>query len=140
MAVKTCPECGGKVAGMRNDCPHCKYKFNEQKTKKCPECEAQVPADASECPECGYFFGQNVTSADQGLSFIDDSFLTSAASGGFDEKEALDLKALSAFTFNKRPNGTYEITGLKDKYTIEAAIPDCVSLIQTGAFKGNKYL
>lgn len=40
MAVKICPECGGKVAETRNDCIHCGYVFPV--LKKCPECATEV--------------------------------------------------------------------------------------------------
>jgi hypothetical protein len=54
MAVKICPECGGKVAETRNDCIHCGYVFLLQ--KKCPECEENVDMAVKECPVCGYVF------------------------------------------------------------------------------------
>ncbi|MCQ3035643.1 MAG: DUF6273 domain-containing protein [Bacilli bacterium] len=57
MAVKICPECGGKVAMSKNVCIHCGHEFKD--TKKCPECDAEVGANASTCPECGHEFTEN---------------------------------------------------------------------------------
>ena len=59
MAIKICPECGGKVAGTRNDCPHCGYVFPE--TFKCPECGGDIPQNSNECPICGYVIGKTET-------------------------------------------------------------------------------
>jgi len=54
MAIRICPECGGKCTTTRKDCPHCGYIFKEE--KKCPECEEMIDASASICPVCGYYF------------------------------------------------------------------------------------
>ncbi|MCM1360207.1 MAG: leucine-rich repeat protein [Roseburia sp.] len=59
MAIKVCPECGGKVAGTRNDCPHCGYIFTG--TVKCPECNSDIPQDSRECPVCGYAIDKTET-------------------------------------------------------------------------------
>ena len=32
MAMKTCPECGAKIAGSANPCPHCGKRFTSQFT------------------------------------------------------------------------------------------------------------
>jgi ribosomal protein L37AE/L43A len=54
MGVKICPNCGGKVADARNDCPHCKFDFTSLKI--CPDCQEQIDATLSECPICGHIF------------------------------------------------------------------------------------
>lgn len=56
MAIRLCPECGGKCTTTRDDCPHCGYVF--PKKKKCPECESEIDDNLKECPECGYTFNQ----------------------------------------------------------------------------------
>ena len=59
MGVRICPQCGGKVAESRNECPHCGYDF--KKNKKCPECEEMIDIHLSECPICGHIFEEEVT-------------------------------------------------------------------------------
>ena len=54
MAIKICPECGGKVSTSRDECIHCGYAF--PKAKQCPDCGESCPPETKECPGCGYFF------------------------------------------------------------------------------------
>lgn len=62
MAVKICPECGGKVAQTRTTCIHCGYDF-ESLFRYCQECGCRVSDDVEECPECGsYELGETICS------------------------------------------------------------------------------
>lgn len=62
MAVKICPECGGKVAQTRTTCIHCGYDF-ESLFRYCQECGCRVSDDEVECPECGsYELGETMCS------------------------------------------------------------------------------
>ena len=55
MAIRICPECGGKCTTTRNDCIHCGYIFDDNK-KKCPECGELIDSKLTQCPVCGYEF------------------------------------------------------------------------------------
>ena len=54
MAIRICPECGGKCTDTRKDCIHCGYIFPV--LKKCPECEENILEELDECPVCGFIF------------------------------------------------------------------------------------
>ena len=56
MAIRICPECGGKASDTRSDCPHCGYVFPT--TTKCLECGVDVPNGSKVCSVCGYIFEQ----------------------------------------------------------------------------------
>ena len=62
MGIKICPQCGGKVSDIRNNCPHCQYDFAS--VKKCPDCEEQIDVSLAECPICGHFFEKETSSQD----------------------------------------------------------------------------
>ena len=99
MAVKICPECGGKVAQSRNECIHCGHVF-KQTTKKCPECEADVDINVTECPECGHYFVKPNKEEKQGAAVGVAAAVvgaTSAASGNASQTQIATQKAESKF-------------------------------------------
>jgi hypothetical protein len=55
---KKCPKCGMSCDQDCEECPKCKYKFNQQedkaddKMKKCPKCGTMNPMDAKKCSKC----------------------------------------------------------------------------------------
>lgn len=51
MAIKICPECGGKVAESRFSCPHCDHRFRV--VYVCDDCGKEYNDMMGECPECG---------------------------------------------------------------------------------------
>ena len=71
MALKYCPECGGKNAGDRETCFHCGYTFSKKNVPNayCPECEEWVTKTMDGfCPECGYAFDEAAKQASNGTS------------------------------------------------------------------------
>jgi len=56
---KKCPKCGMSCDQDCEECPKCKYKFNQQEDKadekmiKCPKCGVPNKPDAKKCVKCG---------------------------------------------------------------------------------------
>lgn len=51
MAVRICPECGGKVSDTRQDCPHCGYIL--ERTVNSSECGEKISDKGKEPAQCG---------------------------------------------------------------------------------------
>ncbi len=110
MAIKICPECGGKVSTSRDECIHCGYVF--PKEKRCPDCGESCPLETKECPGCGYLF-------------VDD--------GKADSETNVQQKGDGQSGFRVSGGVLLSYSGSE----AEVRVPDGVASIGSAAFKGN---
>ena len=140
--MKTCPQCSAMVSDTAKFCNKCGFnikKYEEENVNQklfCSECGKQIPADSDFCPECGAkvekegFLNNTSTGAE-----IDFSAL---ANINVELTKQLKEKEFSAFEYDEHSDGSYTITGLKDKTAFKYVVPDKVEDIANGVFKGCK--
>ncbi len=109
--MRQCPKCNASIIESAKFCPKCgvnikKHEEENANDRFCPECGAEISGGAF-CSECGFKIG------------ADDS-----------------PKELSAFEHLYIGDGTYMITGVKDKTAMQYIVPECVMGIGNNAFEG----
>ena len=152
--MKTCPSCKASVTDSAKFCVKCGFNIKKYEEESalvlfCPECGTKIEGGTF-CPECGYNAGADLTleedkpirEAKKAKSQGDDLFdkLDSLFSDAADEKKSslekdTYYKALSPFTYEEHSDGSFTVTGLKDKSAITVTVPSPVVSIADGAFK-----
>ena len=140
--MKTCPQCNAMVSDTAKFCIKCGFnikKYEEENTNQklfCPECGEQIPLEADFCPECGAKIEKEAfLNDDSNSTEIDFSAL---ANINVELAKQLKEKEFSAFEYDEHSDGSYTITGLKDKTALKYVVPDKVEGIANGAFKGSE--
>lgn len=140
--MKTCPQCNAIVSDTAKFCIKCGFnikKYEEENVNQklfCPECGEQVPVEADFCPECGAKIEkEGFLNNDSSGTEIDFSAL---ANINVELAKQLKEKEFSAFEYDEHSDGSYTITGLKDKTALKYVVPDKVEGIANGAFKGSE--
>ena len=154
--MKQCPKCQANISDTAKFCMECgcnikKYEEEQAQPKArfCPECGTEIPR-GSFCPECGYDIGKEQSAAaepsvtdtfgDAWLSDIESS--TSADMVNLKaQRSKMDMEqALAAFEYEEHTDGTYTITGLKDKTLLKVMIPEGVEAIGDRVFEGSEII
>jgi len=148
-----CPNCGGKVSEGMRFCFSCGANIeNLWKIKPvCPKCKTECPEGARFCFNCGSKLEASLpidnNAKDNSFGFdavfsgfnidelSDKADALGAAATKKNEKEAKESK-LSVFEYAEQGDGTYVVTGLKNKMLLNVTVPDCVISIADGAFEG----
>lgn len=157
--MKTCPSCKASVNDSAKFCVKCGFNIKKHEEESalvlfCPECGTKIEGGTF-CSECGYNAGADLTaeaeipvenkaaaekkSEQQGDDLFDklDSLFSDAAD---EKKSSLEkdafYKTLSPFTYEEHSDGSFTVTGLKDKSAITVTVPAPVVSIADGAFKG----
>ena len=145
--MKTCPGCKAQIIDTAKFCNKCGFnvkKYEEEKASDkafCTECGAQIPCGSAFCPECGFQVGTEV-SADIAAPALTESFADT--SSGFDTgwlsglEVSSEREELRPFEYVDHNNGTYTVTGLRDKHLPAVVVPDGVIAIGDGAFEGSE--
>ncbi len=137
--MKICPECKAELIDTAKFCRKCGFnikKYEEENAAQecfCTECGAKMPADSVFCPECGErveFDLASEANAEVGSSIgsFDFSALESEA------QEQFYTNLLSAFEYDRLSNGMFVIKRIKNNAELIINVPDCVQLIDDGAF------
>lgn len=112
-----CPKCNINIDSNSKFCFNCGCKITKSIVEKklsnnkfCSECGFKLNSEYTFCPECG-------------KKVFNDCLI---------ENE----KVVSPFIYEKHADGTYTITGLKDKRLVEYIIPEDVVSISSHAFEG----
>jgi len=153
-----CPTCANEVLDKMRFCPECGEnleKVRERMKPVCPECQTECDKGAKFCYNCGHRFAA-VAPAPTVSAQNDSAIEFGAVFSGFnidelsDKAEALGNEAvtsrqkaareseLSAFEYAEQGDGTYVITGLKNKMMLNATVPAGVVSIGNGAFEGTE--
>ncbi len=153
--MRQCPKCQANISNTAKFCMECGCnikKYEEEhaqpKARFCPECGTEISKGAF-CPECGYSIGNNlnneVTSATD--AFGDDWLSDLESTTSADVKNLKDQqsrvqteKAFAMFEYKEHADGTYTITGLKDKSALTVFVPQGVVNIADHAFEGSQML
>ena len=124
----TCPNCSAPLREGAKFCNSCGEKVDGgEKRKFCSSCGAPIPSGSLFCDECGA--KQSTDAMHEDWDEALDSFTD------FEEETRFAI-----FDYEKRPDGTVVITGLKDKYAVDIEIPEGVSVIATSAFECEKVI
>ena len=127
-----CQSCGAAVSDIARFCKKCGARLEEAEEKVfCEICGAELEAGSEFCELCG---AKQTSSIDEsaGSEAWSDVMVGLAAA----EEEA----KFSEFEYEKRPDGSIVITGLKDKYAVNVEIPAGVSVIAEEAFAETKII
>ena len=149
--MKNCPKCQVAVSDTAKFCVKCgfnikKYEDEQAQELFCPECGTKF-SGGTFCPECGYnAAGDLIGEAAPKVDAYDDSWLsdiegdtTADVTAAVEDKlRAERAKPLSAFEYEEHSDGTFTITGLKDKSAPVVNIPSCVVSIGESAFEGSE--
>ena len=135
-----CQSCGAAVSEKAKFCRKCgsKLEISEEKCF-CEECGAELPPDSDFCEECG----TRVDKAADSGAVTTDAWVTDSDPWG-DTLTSLTAREeeakLATFEYEKRPDGTIIIKGLRDKYAVNLEIPEGVTVIGDSAFAKTKIL
>ena len=134
-----CPGCKAENKDGVKFCKHCGFnikEYNENKTAIfCTECGTKLDSDTRHCTECGAAVENE--QADKGF----DSFFE------LDEMEKLldseisktkESVCLRDFEYITHTDGSFTVTGVKDKSALSYALPEGVVCIGEGAFRDSK--
>lgn len=133
--MKICPNCSAEIIDTAKFCNKCGFnvkKYEEEKASNnafCIECGASIPADSVFCPECGFSVGTEQAPKEE-LGF-DTSWLSELE---FNQNDG----EMSSFIYESHGDGTYTVTGLKDKLALKITVPDGVVAIGDRAFCGSE--
>lgn len=135
--MKQCPKCQKEIKDSAKFCPKCgcniaKYteENQEQENLFCTECGNMLEPNSEYCTECGAKVIQ------EDIKLLDDDFFSSIYSTTAEQakQKKVDV-SLSSFEYQEHNDGTYTITGLKDKFALQYNIPDNVVSISENAFE-----
>lgn len=150
--MKQCPKCQVNISDTAKFCMECgcnikKYEEEQAKPKArfCPECGTEIPR-GSFCPECGYNIGNEQSNevVSPMTDTFDDAWLSdieNSTNADIEDKKAkqsmMEIEQdFSAFEYEAHTDGTYTITGLKDKTSLQYSVPQGVVSIAAHAFEG----
>ena len=136
--MKQCPKCQVNISDTAKFCMECgcnikKYEEEQAKPKArfCPECGTEIPR-GSFCPECGYNIGNEQSNeVVSPMDTFDDAWLSdidNSTNADIEDKKAkqsmMEIEQdFSAFEYEAHTDGTYTITGLKDKTSLQELFP-----------------
>ena len=133
---KTCTSCGAALREGAKFCRNCGAKVTvAPRDIFCDQCGAKNPEGSPFCDECGARLTDEATTSS--------SWTTADAWGSSDDgwgdtlgalSAALEEETFSAFTYEKRPDGSVIITGLADRYATNIEIPAGATVIAAEAF------
>ena len=145
--MKQCPKCGASIADTAKFCPKCgvnikKHEEENNRNRFCPECGTEV-TDCDFCPECGYRLNGAEVCEQKADAFSDDWLvgIENSANNAVAQKQAVDIQrqieqTFAAYKYEKHTDGTYTITGLKDKTALRYSVPQGVISIADSVFAG----
>lgn len=124
-----CYKCNADIKEGSKFCRHCGARVGEEapeRTKQyCPECGAECDPDDVFCGECGASLQEEEA----------DVFASLDAAIDADYRK----QAFEPFEYEDHRDGTYTVTGLKDKSVRRLAVPEGVVEITSDAFAGCKF-
>ena len=133
--MKRCTNCKAESPDTALFCKYCgkKLAVAEPAVKFCASCGEKLDGGAF-CPRCGAK-AENGLDLDSPFSFGgDDPFASLDSLLDEQVRAEREKKELSLFEYTTRPDGSYAVSGYKDKYATEIKIPEGVSVICDGAF------
>ena len=154
--MKQCPKCQANISETAKFCMECGCnikKYEEEHAQPmarfCPECGTEIQGGAF-CPECGYRLGKDLNSetasatldpfADGWLSDLESTTSADVINLKAERSKAQTEKIFAMFEYQEHVDGTYTITGLKDKSALTVFVPQGVVNIADHAFEGSQML
>jgi hypothetical protein len=147
--MKTCPKCKSSVKETAKFCIKCGFnikKYEEEQASEqeifCPECGTKF-SGGTFCPECGYDTSEdaleqrNASFNDEWLAGVSEITAQDVANKMMSQSNSRELKALAAFEYEEHTDGTYTLTGLKDKSALNVTVPAGVIAIGDSVFEGS---
>ena len=139
--MKNCPKCKGELKDTAKFCKFCGAnlkEYEEKAVKYCSECGAELDGGAF-CSECGAPCEDTEIKENKKTEIsIDTAFdsLDALLDGQIAENDR--EKGLMPFEYYEHSDGTYTVTGLKDKLALSLVIPKGVVAIGEGALRGSR--
>ena len=132
-----CSSCGAAVIDKAKFCHKCGSKIELSAEIFCIECGTKNPAECLFCIECGArLVTEAPSAAPSRIESTEDAWGDALVSLNAAEEEA----KLALFEYEKRPDGSVVITGLKDKYALTVTLPENTTVIEKSAFEGAELL
>lgn len=147
--MKQCPKCNASIIDTAKFCSKCgvnikKYEEENAKDRFCPECGTAI-TDGDFCTECGFKIGAVTTDAafgstdsfgDDWLGDIESSTDAAVAKTRENDAQWQIKQTFAAFEYEEHTDGTYTVTGLKDKTALQYTVPNNAVAISDHAFEG----
>ena len=132
-----CPKCAAPQREGAKFCNMCGERLGApQAPRFCDECGAKLTPGVKFCDECGATIS---APADASWTTAEKTDISGSADAWGDALVSLNAaeeeEKLALFEYEKRPDGSVVITGLKDKYALTVTVPEGVTVIADSAFR-----